>query len=171
MDQGYLKSILDYNPESGELTWKKRVGEDRTTKSWNTRYAGKVAGSKRGSYWQLTIDDHSVKAHPIIWIWMTGEICPLIDHIDGDGMNNKWSNLRSLDMSRNIRKGKIQSNNTSGYKGVSFRSDTGRWTARCKIGGKYPSLGTFSTKEQAFSAYCAKVLEISGEIHIDLIRR
>lgn len=175
--QDYVKERLSYDPDTGIFVWKRRPGFSRSIKAWNTRYAGKVAGCVYNShgrnlfYVKTTIDNVRYDCHALAWYYCYGEWPLLLDHIDGVGTNNKISNLRPLSHGDNIRKGRIQSNNTSGFKGVSFRRDTERWTARLKVDGKYKSLGSYSTKEEAFAVYCAKVLEITGEIHLHLIQK
>lgn len=176
--QDYLKSRLDYNKDTGVFTWKRREGNSRTTNSWNSRYAYTEAGSdvvincESGlMYRTVGLDNKRYRAHRLAWLYVYGEVVDEIDHIDGDGLNNKISNLRQLSHQRNIRKGNIQCNNTSGYKGVSYRKDTRKWIARAKVGGKYKSLGSFTTKEEAFSAYCSVVLTESGEVFVDLISK
>ena len=174
--QAYLIERLDYNQETGVFTWKRKPGNSRTINSWNTRYSGTEAGTIRLSdnsdtlyYRFINLFDKPRRAHRLAWMYVYGEDAKLIDHIDGDGLNNKIENLRNTTSLINTRKGKIQTNNTSGFKGVSLRGDTNRWTARCKVGKAYKSLGTFDTKEEAFDAYCKKVIELTGEIHIRLI--
>jgi hypothetical protein len=174
----YLYSRLDYNPLTGVFIWKRRPGNERTINTWNTRYSGKVAGTVRLSdksddlyYRFIHLDGKQRRSHRLAWLYVYGENVELVDHIDGDGLNNRISNLRPLSQSNNIRKGKLQVNNTSGMKGVSLRADTGKWTARCKVGKQYKSLGSFDTKEQAFEAYCSKVFELTGELHLDLITK
>lgn len=176
--QAYLIERLDYNPETGVFTWKRRLGNSRTINSWNTRYSGTEAGTVRLSensdtlyYRFINLLDKPRRAHRLAWLYVHGEDAELIDHIDSDGLNNKIKNLRNTSSLINTRKGKIQTNNKSGFKGVSLRSDTGRWSARCKVGRKFKSLGCFDTKEAAFEAYCSKVLELTGEIHLDLITK
>lgn len=72
-----------------------------------------------------------------------------IDHIDGDGFNNRRNNLRIATRAQNgANRGKTNAN-TSGYKGVSFRARDKRWVAMC--GGRY--LGYFLTAEDAAKAY------------------
>lgn len=173
-----IEERLEYLSETGEFLWKRLPGNSRTINSWNTRYAGKIAGTIRcvnkdsGLYYKfINIEGIVHRAHHLVWLFEHGSIPAMIDHLDGNGLNNKIDNLRELSMSDNIRKARIQVNNTSGYKGVSFRKDTGKWTARTKIDGKYVSLGSFCTKEEAFEIYSQKVLEIAGEIHLDLITR
>ena len=53
--------------------------------------------------------------------------------------------------------GKIQSNNTSGYRGVSFHKASGRYHARIQIDGKIKSVGYFGTAEEAALARAAEI--------------
>ncbi len=85
------------------------------------------------------------------------------DHIDGDGLNNQRYNLRICTKQENQRNRRNPSNNTSGYKGVSFRNRTGRWQARIDINGKTTHLGMFSTPEEAHSAYCEAAKKYYGD--------
>lgn len=70
-----------------------------------------------------------------------------VDHKDGNGLNNKKSNLRICTHSENIRNSRKQSNNTSGIIGVSRQAD--KWIARIKVKSQCIYLGIFSTKEEA----------------------
>ncbi len=83
---------------------------------------------------------------------MTKEQPKEIDHIDGNGLNNKWSNLRSVSHSINAKNQKKHKNNTSGNSGVTFRKDSNKWRARIMVNDKSISLGTFLKKEDALSA-------------------
>lgn len=176
LTQALVRERLDYNLETGVFTWKVRPCNSRTTNSWNTRYAGTEAGyiylhDKDGDlyYRKVSINDHPYRLHRIAWLYVHGILPERIDHIDGDGLNNKISNLRVISHGDNIRKARIAKNNTSGYKGVFWRKDTNRWAARSKVDGKYKSLGSFDSKEDAFDAYCKSVEFQTGEIHRDLI--
>lgn len=176
--QEYLKSRLHYDSLTGIFTWKLRPGNERTINSWNTRYAGKEAGTIREvhkvtglSYKFINLDGKICRAHRLAWLYEYGEIPKLLDHEDGDGLNNRILNLRDSSASDNLRKAKLAATNTSGFKGVSYRKDTNKWTARTKVGNKYQSLGCFDTKEEAFAVYCEKVQEVSGELHLNLITK
>jgi hypothetical protein len=70
-----------------------------------------------------------------------------IDHINGDGLDNRRSNLRLCTHPQNTANQRRPTNNTSGYKGVSLLE--GRWAAQ--IQGDY--LGRFDTPEEAALAY------------------
>lgn len=174
--QAYLKERLDYNENTGVFTWKRRPGSSRTINSWNTRYSGCEAGTVRlctkseNLYYQfINLINKPRRSHGLAWLYVHGVLPERIDHIDGDGLNNKISNLRVISHGDNVRKARIAKNNTSGYKGVFWRKDTNKWAARSKVDGKYKSLGSFDSKEDAFAAYCKSVESQTGEVHIDLI--
>lgn len=96
----------------------------------------------------------------IIWKLMTGEFPTMvIDHIDGDRQNNRWSNLRHVSQSVNLQnKHGPQSNNKLGVQGVTKMGK--KYIARIKTGGKQKHLGSFSTPEEAGAAYQAARLPI-----------
>ena len=70
----------------------------------------------------------------------------LIDHIDGDKLNNSVENLRITNQSGNQRNRK----NTKGY---TFNKKMNKYRAQIKVNGKYIHLGYFDTKEEAHNAY------------------
>lgn len=76
-----------------------------------------------------------------------------VDHIDGDGMNNRRSNLRVATRHENACNQKIRAANTSGFKGVSFEKFTGRWAASICSNNKYKRIGRFDTVDEAGAAY------------------
>lgn len=77
----------------------------------------------------------------------------MVDHVDGNRLNNRRANLRIVSAVENARNRRPQSNATSRYKGVSFRSDRGTWLAAIRIHGKLKKLGTFRTEAEAAMAY------------------
>lgn len=86
-----------------------------------------------------------------------------IDHADGDGLNNRRSNLRPASKSQNGANRGKNSNNTSGFKGVSPRKGSLPWMARIGHDGKSVYLGKFPTAEDAARAYNSAALELFGE--------
>lgn len=80
-----------------------------------------------------------------------------VDHVDGDGLNNRRSNLRLSSHAQNGANQRRPKNNTSGYKGV-HRAE-GRWAA--KVGSTY--LGVYATPEEAARAYDTAAREIYGD--------
>lgn len=87
----------------------------------------------------------------------------LVDHINGDGLDNRRCNLRPATTTQNLANTAPPSHNTSGYKGVNFYRRTGRYRAYIQSGYRPTHLGYFATAEQAARAYDAAALEHFGE--------
>jgi len=75
------------------------------------------------------------------------------DHINGNGLDNQRKNLRTCSHQQNICNQRKSSANSSGYKGVSYRKDIGKWDAYIKVNQKRIWLGCFKIKEDAARAY------------------
>jgi len=72
------------------------------------------------------------------------------DHINGDKLDNRRSNLRILTRSQNKASSSLQySNNTTGYKGVHYDKDRGKYMAFICVKGEMNNLGRFDNKEDA----------------------
>jgi hypothetical protein len=86
----------------------------------------------------------------------------IVDHIDGDGLNNQKSNLRLCTHSQNKAWGTAKSrpNNTSGYRGVLYHGK--KWSARIRVNYTRHVLGSFDTKEAAALAYNEAALKHFG---------
>lgn len=76
----------------------------------------------------------------------------VVDHIDGDTMNNRKSNLRVCETKENLRNSKHRINNTSGYKGVTWFKPTRQWMAYIMVDYKHKTLGYFDDIEDAVEA-------------------
>ncbi len=85
------------------------------------------------------------------------------DHIDGDGLNNRLSNLRPCSHGENLRNKRKYKNNTSGFKGVSFCKRENRFRAVICVSDIYKSLGYFDTAEEAAVAYDEAAVRLHGE--------
>lgn len=168
--QDELKKLIEYDPLTGVFTWKHRVGTDRGTKVFNTQYAGKVAGSVQTDstgHKQVTISIKGVanKAHRLAWVYMTGEDIDgvIIDHDDCDPLNNRFANLRKANHNNSAHnKGKTRKN-TSGLKGVSFKTSIGRWVAQISVCDKKKHIGYYDTPEEAHEAYKEAAVKYHGE--------
>lgn len=86
-----------------------------------------------------------------------------VDHIDGDPLNNRKSNLRICSHQENIMNQKIRIDNTSGFKGVNWDKRKGKWRARIHIHGKDKHLGYFESKEEAAKSRVKAEQEYFGE--------
>jgi hypothetical protein len=85
------------------------------------------------------------------------------DHIDGNGLNNRESNLRSATHTQNMCNRGKQRNNTSGFKGVYFHKRARRWAAQIKLNQRWIYLGLFDEPEEAAHVYDAAALKYFGE--------
>lgn len=89
--------------------------------------------------------------------------CTGVDHRNGDGLDNRRSNLRKATAAQNTWNRRLSSNNRTGYKGVQFYPNKGRWRAQIRVNRRQISLGYHDTIEQAAAAYNEAALEHFGE--------
>jgi HNH endonuclease len=84
-----------------------------------------------------------------------GSNAEVVDHIDGDKVNNTRSNLRICTKQENEWNRHAYSSNTSGYPGVRLRTDSSQnsYQAMIKVNGDDKCLGSFPTPEKAYIAY------------------
>lgn len=85
-----------------------------------------------------------------------------VDHIDGDGLNNRRDNLRICRCSQNQGNARIRKDCSSGVKGVSKNS--GKWRARIQVNPKRMELGRYSTIDDAAKAYADAAAKYFGEL-------
>lgn len=151
-----LISILDYDKNTGIFTW---TGKRKGTK------AGKIAGTiSSDNYIQIQISGRLYRSHRLAWFyeykkWPEG----ILDHIDRDTLNSAIDNLREASPSENQKNRGINRNSTTGVKGVSLNSKTGRYEAYIKIYGKKKHLGLFNSIEEASAAQLKAEAEIYGK--------
>jgi len=152
-----VRELFNYDAETGVVTY--RVA--------NTR---KKVGDKAGyidSLGYITCrlpGGAEIRAHRLAWAHYYGEKPPpLIDHVNRQKTDNRISNLRSANRMINSFNSKVSKNNSSGFTGVSWHSQVGKWCARIKVGGKQKHLGLFETAEEASAAYnVAKARAVEG---------
>lgn len=84
-----------------------------------------------------------------------------VDHINGDGLDNRRSNLRRCTRSQNLCNGRTRTDSASGHRGVHFHRASGLWVAYAKSNGK-TTARYFKTKEQAVHARVDLAREVQG---------
>jgi hypothetical protein len=87
----------------------------------------------------------------------------LVDHINGDTLDNRRGNLRVVTRSQNAFNAKVHRDNKTGFKGVYFDKQTGLYRAQIMAEGKRVSLGRYATPEEAAEAYDKACRELHGE--------
>ena len=86
-----------------------------------------------------------------------------VDHIDGNKLNNFFSNLRWASTTENCRNTKLKCTNTTGVKGVTQHKVTNKWHATIQINGIKVHIGSFDTIEQAKQARQIRANEAFGD--------
>lgn len=145
-----LRDVLNYDCATGIFTWRVCKGP--------RAQVGTVAGSVNGKgYLHIKIDGVNHKAHRLAWLYHYGTLpSQLIDHMDRDKANNGIKNLRDVSQFVNMQNVEgLRKNNTSGFEGVYFHKQSGRWRAEIKISGRPKYLGAFLTPEAAHVARAA----------------
>ena len=140
-----LKEKLSYDPETGIFVWKLPTKKIRV---------GDVCGTPHNAgYTIIRVDGHQYLAHRLAWFYMTGKFPPkFTDHIDGNRLNNKFSNLRLADAQMNVQNTRVARRmNKLGILGV--YKNRNKFVARIWENGNYHCLGSYSTTEEAKQAY------------------
>jgi len=165
----YVRSVLSYDEDTGELSWKPRgiehFPDERAQKSWNSNYAGKLAGTKaKEGYIKILIHKKQHRAHRLVFAIVEGRWPDkFIDHKNGIKQDNRFKNLRECDQAHNTRNGPLRTTSTSGLKGAHWDKSKNKWTAEIKKDYKGIFLGRFDTAEEAHRAYCDAATVLHGE--------
>jgi hypothetical protein len=148
LTQKLLKERLEYNPETGEFTRKKYQNKDDP--------CGTV---DQYGYLRISVACKVYKAHRLAWLYVYGEEpSGLIDHINGNRLDNSIANLRCTNM-------QINALNTTNRRG--YYKHQNKYRVRIKVGKKTHEFGCFDTPEEAHLVYInekSKILEkLNGE--------
>ena len=163
--EDWNKFIMDnfrYDAETGGLWWK-------TQSKNNQRILNRTVGvlGKDGYLRVTTKKNRFVKTHlvhRICWYLIYNSWPKVLDHKDGNPLNNRLSNLREASSADNQANQKKQSKQTSSfYKGVYLFKRDNKWMAYINREGKRYHLGYFNSQEEAAVAYDKKAKDLFGE--------
>lgn len=143
----FLLSKLVYDPETGlfQRIMKKKKGLLKPAGCLNTSH-GKT-------YVMIKLHCKAYAAHRLAWMYVHGELPDKeVDHIDGDSINNRISNLRLATRQENAKNMRRSSPNSNGCCGVYWSKLKNKWEARIKSGYKNKLLGYFDNKDDAVKA-------------------
>ena len=160
LTQSSLKELLYYNQYSGNFVWK--------VSPTNSVKIGAVAGNIQKCvskyYRSIGINGRQYLSHRLAWLYMTGEFPKYeIDHINGDGLDNRFFNLRDVRHEDNQRNLRLPVSNTSGCIGVYLDKARNKWVAEIIYAGMKKHLGRYVNKEDAIKA--RKLAETKNGFH------
>lgn len=147
LTKGYVAIVDAIDADLVKTTWCALEVYSGPYACKTTRYAGK----------RITLLLHRVILERILNRPLNST--ELVDHRDGNTLNNRRQNLRLATGTQNQGNAKLRKDNTSGYKGVCYCKTTKKWKAAI---GKN-TIGRFDTPEEAYEAYCQKAKELFGE--------
>lgn len=147
--QKELKTLLNYDPETGLFHW--LVKPSIAVKIGDR--AGSVLNKKpKPSYIAIKVKGKRYLAHKLAWLYCNGELPETIDHINGSTIDNRISNLRSVSQAENAKNLKKYKNNTTGIPGVHWHKSQSRWQSSIGVNGKLIYLGSFTDIDCAIEA-------------------
>lgn len=151
-----------YSPDDGLFRW--RI---ETHGYGGKKYPGDVAGTMKGGYVQLTLGKTRYRAHRIAWLIVHGTFPgdDDIDHANRAKSDNRISNLRLKSRSLNNHNAPKKSDNTSGFKGVSWDKAKQRWWAKITVDKKTHHIGYFRDFREAVEARYFSEIKLTGESH------
>ncbi len=133
--QYYLRFHFEYDPETGVFSKN-----------------GKEIGSQTNrGYIRITIDSEWYLVHRLIWKYMTGEEPDTIDHINRDKLDNRWTNLRNVTQTINVRN-RTPDKRGDGVNGVRYLSERGKWRVRIHYNGETHHIGIYTHALDAIQA-------------------
>ena len=153
-----LQAVL-YDPDTGNFYSKS------TYKS--TKFGRLLNKVNNAGYIGISINRKRYLAHRIAWVCMTGNWPKQIDHIDGNRINNIFTNLREATKEENSKNRSRKITSKSNYKGVTYLPRIKKWQARVSYQGDRIYLGVFMTEELAAKAYMDKAKELYGEFYTE----
>lgn len=137
--------LLDYVPKEGAFYWRVTVSPRGVA---GTR-AGRVNSLGRA---QIGYGGRLYFTHKLVWLFETGVWPDMLDHIDGNPLNNSFSNLR-LTTTKLNGQNQRRPHGKNPYIGVSWHKKVKKFYACIKLDGRKINLGKFDTPEAAHAAY------------------
>jgi hypothetical protein len=151
--QQELKQRVHYDPLTGVFTWLPHP----TNKALRNRDTDKEAGSisKRDKifYRRISVNGKRYYAHHLAILYVDGYMPKEVDHDNGDGLDNRYSNLTPTTHKNNMRNMRYHADSQHGIVGVIYAKDRYKWRAHITVNYK---LITLYEGSDFFEACCAR---------------
>lgn len=148
-----LEYYFKYDRQQGKLIWKNHWAANK--KKFIGKEAGSLSIASDGYFYRsIKIEGKQHRTHRLIFFIETGIYPDMVDHVDGNTLNNKYENLSESNQHRNARNQVCHRKNPNRLKGCYFNKRENKWKARIEVKTKRYNLGTFNTESQAHLAYC-----------------
>lgn len=152
------KKRVRYDADSGKFYW--------VSARKSQQIGAEIGYVEKNGYIRIRINGVRYLAGRLAYLFMTGHFPGEgleIDHINRDPSDNRWSNLRLASRAMNAANRGPFSNTLSGFKGVRFDKQKGKWHAYIRIMGKNKHLGFFDIKQDAIDVRCKEELRVFGK--------
>lgn len=157
-----LKRYLKYDPVSG--CWERLVDANNACRAGSKVGCIQKVGKDKKPYLYISVANQRYKAARLAWFYVKGRWPDgIVDHRDGNSLNDVFENLRDCGQKQNTWNRRISVSNSSGYKGVSWNKARKCWRAVINVSGKAILLGEFEDPAQAGAAYTAAAIAHFGE--------
>ncbi len=131
-----------------------------------SRYKWRVYKAKTGTLYAVTSRYNNGRFTSMHAAIVSPKAGFQIDHVDGDGLNNRRDNLRyATHQQQQFNRKRPNKRNSSGHKGVTWNDKRQRWMAQIGYSGINIYLGLFSNKTQAAAAYDSAAHRLHGEFY------
>lgn len=147
LTQERLKQLVTYDPTTGLLTC-------AINRKGSRNKVGDVLGSAtRNGHLEVQLDGQKHYIHRLAFLYMMGAMPRgVVDHINRNGSDNRWDNLRDVTQNENTHnQTRLAENNSTGFVGVHRWGE--KYRAKINIGKKQMHLGTYDDPAVAAAAY------------------
>lgn len=158
--------MIEIELTQDQITWIDDIDSDLAKSSWCAHYHPSIRGFYAVRGIRIGLKVKTTLMHRVILSRMLSrellrsEQC---DHINGNTLDNRRSNLRLATKFENMHNSRKHKNNTSEYKGVSWHKPSNKWKAQITVNRKSIYLGLFDTPEEAHQVYCDAADYYHGE--------
>ena len=154
ISQELLHEIFEYR--DGHLYWK-------NPKYKNTKPDRKAGSLKDTGYLRVGLFGKDFRIHRLIYLMFHGNLPKILDHINGNKLDNRIENLRPATVSQNNSNSTKQKRNTSGIKNVYWNKNIKKWTVIIGIDKKLKYFGSYNSIEEASEVAKQKRNELHKE--------